>query len=303
MRKKTSKIVYAILGVLMILFFALAVFAVVVRRQDFLAEGDLLMAEFSIQLGIFAGICGIILLGVIFLLLWKDKKAKLEQDLFNQEMKSTPLFERWFRSEEDFLKNQQRSSVIAVRFLSIFLFLSLIGMLILLMDGGGISEAAGCLFLLFVIYLSWWRTDYRKQFIRPLLNSVSKQLLTPADKEAFARQLLESGSDVILYTAQPQAFKSVAFITDDYSYIRQFRKCRIIKNEEISRAILKKGSYTVGLHPHFRNCFAIELYGNNNPVPIWCGYFHRQEELYYALGILKKRSRLSDENVNNLLEK
>lgn len=303
MRKKTSKIVYVILGVLIILFFAFAAFSVVVRRQDFLAEGDLLMAEFCIQLGIIVSICGFILLGVIFLLLGKDKKAKIEQKFFNQEMKNTPLFERWFRSEEDLLKNKQRSSVIVVRILSVLLFLSLIGMLILLMDGGGIFEAAVCLFLLLIIYLSWWLTDYRKQFIRPLLNSVSKQLLAPADKESFARQFLESGADEIIYTAQPQAFKSAALVAEDYSYIRQFRKCRIIKNEEISRAILKKESYTVGLHPHFRSCFAIELYANNNPVPIWCGYFHSQEELYYALGILKKRSLLSDENVNNLLEK
>lgn len=303
MRKKTNKIVYVILGVLSILFFAFAAFAVAVRRQDFLAEGDMLMAEFCIQLGIIVSICGFILLGVIFLLLGKDKKAKREQILFNQEMKTTPLFEQWFRSEDELLKNKQRSSVIVVRILSVLLFISLIRMLILLMDGGGIFEAAVCLFLLLIIYFSWWLTDYRKQFIRPLLNSVSKQLLTSADKEAFARQFLESGADEIIYTAQPQAFKSAAFVAEDYSYIRQFRKSRIIKNKEISRAILKKESYTVGLHSHYRSCFAIELYANSNPVPIWRGYFHSQEEVYDALGIYKKHSRLSDENVNNLLAK
>lgn len=123
------------------------------------------------------------------------QKAKIEQILFNQEMKITPLFGQWFRSEDDLLKNKQRSSVIVVGILSVLLFISLIGMLILLMDGGGKFKAAVCLLLLLIIYFSWWLTDYRKQFIRPLLNSVSKQLLTSADKESFARQFLESGVD------------------------------------------------------------------------------------------------------------
>ena len=82
MRKKTNKIVYVILGVLSILFFAFAAFAVAVRRQDFLAEGDMLMAEFCIQLGIIVSICGFILLGVIFLFLGTDKRAAQKQAAF-----------------------------------------------------------------------------------------------------------------------------------------------------------------------------------------------------------------------------
>ena len=71
MGKKTNKLIYVILGILAILFGALVPFDII-RRKQFLAEGDRAMADFCFQTGIFEFIFCIILCGIIFLLVIKD---------------------------------------------------------------------------------------------------------------------------------------------------------------------------------------------------------------------------------------
>lgn len=87
---------------------------------------------------------------------------------------------------------------------------------------------------------------------------------------------------------RPQSAASMAWVADDYSYFRQLRKCRIIRNRDISRVVLRKDSYAMGLRAHFRTCFVMEAYINGMDKNVWRGYFHRQDKIYHALDVLKQ---------------
>lgn len=298
--KRTNKLVYVILGIAALLCIALVPFAAV-RREYFLAEGDSVLADFSITMGLFGMIGGIVFTGIIVLLLLKDKRTKRKQVLFAQELGKTPLLERWFFKEEEQIKAKHRVPRILVGVLSIPIGINIARISILIMDetGGMIMlEVFSLLFCLFAICFSWWLSDYRKQYMRSLWRTVSEQLPSPTDKEAFGEQLLGSRAETFPYQGGPQTAASMAWVAEDYSYFRQFRKCRIIRNRDMDRVILKRESYAAGLRSHFRTCYIMEIVVNSGREQAWQGYFRRQEEMYRALEILRKGG-ISEEKVED----
>lgn len=290
MGKKTNRLLYVIFGILAALFLALVPFAAA-RREELLAEGDIELADFSITMGIIGAVGCLVFVGIIVLFLIRDRKISRRQKLFAQELEKTPLFGRWILEEEKQLKGKLRMPRLLAGVLTVPMLVNMGYMLILILDETGgryLFQTAAFLFCLFVVCFVWWITDYWRQFFRPLMRTVSEQLPSPADKERFAEQLLKDNTGMFSYEGGPQSMASTAWVAEDYSYFRQFRKSRIIKNREIGRVILKKDSYTMGLRSHFRVCFVIEAYINGTEENVWRGYFHTQEEAYHALAILKK---------------
>lgn len=290
MGKKTNKLFYVIFGILAALFLALVPFAAA-RRKTLLAEGDIELADFAITMGLIGGIGCLIFVGIIVLLLIRDRKISKKQRLYAQELEKTPLFGRWILDEEKQLREKMRLPRLLAGVLTVPMIVNMARMLILILDKTGgmyLFQVMTFLFGLFVVYFIWWISDYWKQFFRSLMRTVSEQLPSLADKESFAEQLLKDGTGTFSYEAVPQFAVSTAWVAEDYSYFRQVRKCRIIRNQEISRVILKKESYTTGLRSHFRSCFVIEAYINGKDENVWRGYFHRQDAMYHALNVLKK---------------
>lgn len=290
MGKKTNKLLYVIFGILAVLFLALVPFAAA-RRKTLLAEGDIELADFSITMGIIGAVGCLIFVGIIALFLIRDRKISGKQKLFAQELEKAPLFGRWILEEEKQLKEKMRMPRLLAGVFTVPMIVSMVQMLILILDETGgryLFQTTAFLFCLFVVWFVWWISDYWKQFFCPLMRAVSEQLPLPADKERFAEQLLKSGTGTFPYQAGPRFAASTAWVAEDYAYFRQLRKSRIIRNQEIGRVILKKESYTMGLRSHFRVCFVIEVYISGMERNVWRGYFHRQDEMYHALNILKK---------------
>lgn len=305
MGKKTNKLIYVILGILAILFFALIPFSVF-RRKQLLAEGDMELADFSVTMGIIGLVGCLIFCGIIFLLLMKDRKTASRQKLFQQELGRTPAFARWLSNEEEQLKAKLRVPRTFTGVLSVSMIWGMLLMLYLILDGTdgilGVYQWVSFLFCLFVFCFTWWISDYRKQYMRSILRSVSEQLPSDAEKEAFGAQLSKIGVVNFSYLADPQSGASTAWVTEEYSYYRQFRKCRIVKNRYIDKMTLKKAPYMIGFRPHFRTCYTMEIAVNGGRERAWCGYFRRQEDLYYALNAFK-RYGLADEKIEDQLQK
>lgn len=305
MGKKTNKLIYVILGILAILFFALIPFSVF-RRKQLLAEGDMELADFSVTMGIIGLVGCLIFCGIIFLLLMKDRRTEARQKLFWQELERTPSFARWLSNEEEQLKAKLRVSRTFTGMLSVSMIWFMLLMLYSILDStGGILDVyqwVAFLFCLFVFCFTWWISDYRKQYMRSILRSVSEQLPSDAEKEAFGAQLSTIGAVNFSYLADPQSGASTAWVTEEYSYFRQFRKCRIIKNRYIDKVTLKKAPYMIGFRPHFRTCYTMEIAVNGGLGQAWCGYFRRQEDLYYALNAFK-RYGLANEKIEDRLQK
>ncbi|MBD5531939.1 MAG: hypothetical protein HDQ98_07040 [Lachnospiraceae bacterium] len=305
MGKKTNKLIYVILGILAILFFALIPFSVF-RRKQLLAEGDMELADFSITMGIIGLVGCLIFCGIIFLLLMKDRRTEAKLKLFQQELGRTPLFARWLSNEETQLKAKLRAPRIFTGVLSISMIWCMLLMLYLILDETdgvlGVYQWIALLFCLFVFWFTWWISDYRKQYMRSILRSVSEQLPSDAEKEAFGAQLSRIGVINFSYSADPQSRASTAWVTEEYSYFRQLQKCRIIKNRYIDKVTLKKAPYMIGFRPHFRTCYTMEIAVNGGRERAWRGYFRRQEDLYYALNAFR-RYGLADEKIEDQLQK
>lgn len=303
MKKKTNKIVYVILVIAAVLSAALVPFAAV-RRKGFLSEGNAEMADFSITMGTGGIVCAAVLVGIIVLLLLKDKKTGARQALFCRELGKTPLFESWFLQEEDEIKKKHRLPRLVVGILSVPMIASLPGLLVISLDGVSGPFWFGFVaffFCLFVVCFVWWISDYWKQYMVSLLDTIAKKLPSAAEKEAFAGRMTGSGAKTFSYQAGPQHGASNAWVTGEYAYFREFRKCRIIRTEEMDKAVLKKATYTPGMRPHFRTCFVMEVSVCGGREKNWSAYFLRQEDLFYALGVLKSAG-LPDERIENQLE-
>lgn len=299
MKKKTGKLVYVLLGIGVLLSIALVPFAIK-RKSDFSAEGDQAMVDLSVKMEVFGAVCAIVFVGIILFLLLRDRRIEADRKLFCQELSKTPLFGRWLRGEEEQFKKKLSGPRRMLTFLSIpMIAMTAVTLIVSLDTMGDIApfQAAAYVFMLFVICFVRWFSDYRKQYMRSLLRSVSEQLPSAAEKEAFADQLMNGRAGSFAYCAAPQTGASTAYVTEAYLYFRQFRKCGILRNRDIGGAALKKEWFTLGLRPHFRRCYVLELSINGTKRP-WRGYFGTQEELFYALGALKKGG-LSEEKVEN----
>ena len=292
MRRKTNKAIYAVLGFLAIIFALLGVFSLFKRRFDFLKEGDAMMAEFCITFGL--ALLGIALLSavLIILLLRRDKKTQFLQDSLFSELEKFPAFKTWFLQEEAQLKKQHGlSRRIGVSFsvvLAIMMFFYFL--LVLEYDIGGVLTGVSFLIGIGGIVFLLRFTDYIGNYIDPMLESVSLTLSSPSAKEAFANQIRGKQKCQFTYAKEPRSYPSTAFIMPDYCFFRQFRSSRVIINAQIRKIVLNRVSYTIGLRPHFRSCYAIELYLDSDSLekPAWRGYFTREEAVCQALSLMQK---------------
>lgn len=304
MRRKTNKAVFAALGILILLSAILGVFSII-RRADFLNEGNLVMADFSISLGIFSLSTVLLSILLIIFLLKRDKKTDLLQKSFFSELRLSPMFEKWFFQETEHLKKQAKIPRTIAVVTSILMMIAMIPMLILILDEAG-NVLPGCVILLGAagIMFLWRLTDYNKNFVSPLLESVDLKLSSPSAKEAFASQILGKQKQQFTYGHAPQFSSSMALITPDYCYFRQYRNSCVIINAHLRKAVLKKESYTLGLRPHFRVCYVMELYLDSDSLkkPAWRGYFVKQEYLYYALTLMQ-RAGLPEAGIEDLVQR
>ncbi|MCM1103873.1 MAG: hypothetical protein NC409_07165 [Clostridium sp.] len=307
MEKKTNKLIYVILGILAVLFAALIPFSIF-RRKQLLAEGELELADFSVTMGMIGLVFCLIFCGIIFLLCMRDRRIGARQRQFQEELKRTPAFARWLSNEEEQVKAALRASRSFNGFLSLFLLVFMLGMLYLFMDGIGGPPSDldwlslfAFLFCLFVFCFLWWISDYRKQYMRSILRSVSEQLPSDAEKDAFGSQLSKSGVLQFSYFPDLQTRASTAWVAETYSYFRQLRKCRILQNRYIGRVTLKKVPFMIELRTYWRIHYVMELSASGGQEPFWRGYFRTEEELYYALNAFR-RNGLSDACVENTLQ-
>lgn len=147
MKKKTSKFVYVILVIFMVLSIALMAFAKI-RRGQFLAEGDSIMADFCVTMGIIGLGAVLAVIAVMVLLLLKDRRAGKAQKLLLQELAKTPLYQQWFHGEEKRLKDRCRVSRIFAAVFTIPLLAYIGFSLIMLLDG---LESFGVVMFLFAV--------------------------------------------------------------------------------------------------------------------------------------------------------
>ncbi len=286
MKKKTSKFVYVILVIFMVLSIALMAFAKI-RRGQFLAEGDSIMADFCVTMGIIGLGAVLAVIAVMVLLLLKDRRAGKAQKLLLQELAKTPLYQQWFHGEEKRLKDRCRVSRIFAAVFTIPLLAYIGFSLIMLLDGLESFGVVMFLFAVVVIWFLWWISDYRIQYLKSLLDSVSEQLPLPSDKEDFAGQFSGEDAGRFSYWGVPQAYASKACIGKGYSYFRQMRKCRIIRNTDIEKVVIKSEMHQAGLKAyHLRVYYMMEIYINEKVS--WYGYFGTQEELNTAVDTFRK---------------
>lgn len=290
MRRKTNKAIYAVLGFLAILFALLGVFSFK-RRFDFLKEGDAVMAKFCITFGLV--LLGLALLSAVFiiLLLKRDKKIQFLQDSLFSELGKSPSFKTWFLQEEGQIKKRYGSSRKIGVFFSVLLAVMIVVMLIFILDdiGGALINVSILLAIAGIVFLLRL-SDYNRNFLDPMLESVSLILPDPSDKEAFANQIRGKQKCRFIYEKEPGFYSSTAFIMPDYCYFSQFRSSRVIINAQIRKIVLNRVSYTIGRRLHFRSCYAIELYLDSDRLekPAWRGYFTREEAVYQALSLVQK---------------
>lgn len=299
MRKKTNKLAYVLLGLGTLASIALIPFSIK-RKNDFLTEGNPELADFSVKMGVFGAVCAVVLLGGVCLLLWRDRRIAQEQKMFAQELGRTPQFDRWLRNEEEQLQRKHSGQRKLLAALSVPMIILLIVSAVMMLDtvsGMSLFGAASILFGFFAVWFVWYFSDYGKQYMRSLLKSVSEELPTAMEKEAFAGQIINGAACSFAYHAGPQSGNSTAWVTQEYTYFRQFRKCRIIHNRNLEHAVLKKEWFTPGMRPHFRICYVLEV-SMSDGKRAWRGYFSGQEALFLALDILK-RGGLAQEKVEN----
>lgn len=305
MRKKTNKAVYIVLGILILLSVALAVFAIIKRRADFINEGNFVMAEFSVTFGLFFLGAALLSTVAVILLLKRDKRTRQLQDSFFAELDKSPAFKTWFLQEVVQIKNLGRvPRCIAVVFSGLIAIV--IGLMIILVLDGINGVLMSCVILIAaaaIVFLLRF-TDYNLIFIEPLLKSVELKLSAPASKEAFAAQIMGKQKLEFIYAKTPQAFSSTAFIMPDYCYFRQFGSSCVILNAQMCRIILKEESYWTGLRSHFRTCCVMELYLDSDSLkkPTWKGYFMKRESMYQALSLMQ-RTGLPEERIEDQIKK
>lgn len=309
MRKKTNRIIYAILGFLAIVFAILGIFSIIKRRVDFLKEGNARMAEFSITFGV--ALLGIALLSAVLItwLLRRDRKIQFLQDSLFSELGKSPAFKTWFLQEEAQLKKQYGlSRKIGVSF-SVILGTMMFFYFLLVLEysiGGALTGVCFLIGIGGIVFLLRF-TDYNRNYIDPMLESVSLTLPSPSAREAFANQMKGKQKRQFMYSKAPRSYPSTAFIMQDYCFFRQFRSSRVIINAQIRKIVLKRVSYTVnalGYLPHFRSCYEMEMYLDSDSLkkPAWQGYFDKQEAVYQALSLVQSAGLAEKEIVDQIGE-
>ncbi len=191
------------------------------------------------------------------------------------------MFELWLEQEKATIKSRFKNVRIFCIFIAILLIPYVLMQLIMLLDGGGVGSFCVLMFLIFVMIFTLSMSSYKKRFIKPLLASIQQELPTEETRQKFAQQMQEQAV-CISYQPLPQTKSCDIMVAEDYCYMRQPRKSRIIQNSQIQRAVLTQENYYVGNRGHMRWCYALTLYTSDNESPIWKGYFMNKEEVSQA---------------------
>lgn len=191
------------------------------------------------------------------------------------------MLEQWLQQEKAFIKSRFINIRIFCVFTACLTVPVILIQLVLLLDGGGIGQIFAIIFLLFVFFFALSMGSYKKRFIKPLLTSIQQELLTEEARQEFVQQMQEHAV-CISYQPLPQIKSCDIMVADDYCYMRQPGKSRIIRNKEICRAVLTHENYNTGYRGHVRQCYALALYAADNEKPIWKGYFMDKEEVSQA---------------------
>lgn len=191
------------------------------------------------------------------------------------------MLEQWLQQEKAFIKSRFINVRIFCVFTACLTVPVILIQLVLLLDGGGIGQIFAIIFLLFVFFFALSMGSYKKRFIKPLLTSIQQELLTEEARQEFAQQMQEQAV-CISYQPLPQTKSCDLMVADNYCYMRQPGKSRIIRNKEIRRAVLTQEDYNTGNRGHIRQCYALALYVADNEKPVWKGYFMDKEEVSQA---------------------
>lgn len=196
------------------------------------------------------------------------------------------MFEAWLEQEKAAIKSRFGMIRIFCVLIAIIMALFILMQIIFILDGSGMVSLIAILFYAFVMGFALSMSNYKKRFIKPLLDSVQQELTTGEAQEEFARQMREQ-AETISYQPLPQVKPCEIMAAREYCYMRQPRKSRIIQNRQLCRAVLTKEQYTVG-RGHVRGCYALTLYAAGEEKPVWKGYFMEQGEAARALQIFQK---------------
>lgn len=187
------------------------------------------------------------------------------------------MFETWLEQEKTAIKSLFGNARIFCVILAILMVPFALMQLVMLLDGGSMVSLCGLLFSIFVMIFALSMGSYKKRFVKPLLASIQQELPTNENRQEFARQMLNQAVR-ISYQPLPQVKSCDIMAAQDYCYIRQPRKSRILHNSLIHEVILSHEDYNVGTRGHVRWCYALALHTSANEKPIWKGYFMSKEE-------------------------
>lgn len=285
MKKRIKEILsYSVLGLLGFSAAALSVFAVV-RRAHFTAAGDSVMAEFCVKMGIVCFAVAILSL-IAIRAVWKKNRRR--EALAGTCTWDAPLFETWYVKETNSIKERYGKAKVIAGIFIVMISIMVLFCLVMILDGVdgilcfNVILGAGGIVILYRM------ADYKRNYIQPLDNWIRKELPFASDKEAFARQICRKERKELEFMSASMWSLGNVWVMPDYCYIRQFGKSRIIKNVDLSRAVLKRVIYSVGLKSHFRRSFVMDIYTKSSgQKPAWSAFFADSGKLYKAVSLMR----------------
>lgn len=196
------------------------------------------------------------------------------------------IFEKWLEQEKARIREEGRTFRITSIFLAALTIPLIFTMLTMLLDGGGITNVVALIFMIAVGIAILSLGSYKRRLIKPLLESVRRELPTDAQRQEFAGQMKEHPI-VVVYAPAPQGKVCELTAAADYCYYRQPYKSRIIKNTDIKKAVFEQDSYIVG-RGHWRSCYVMKFFASEDEKPVWTAYYQTEKELYAAFARFQK---------------
>lgn len=193
------------------------------------------------------------------------------------------MFESWLEQEKETIKELfGKSRMFCILFTVLLIPLIILNM-IMLLDGGGALQLCTVFFLVFIMCVILSMGNYKRRFVKPLMDSVKRELSSEEERQEFAQQM--STAVRITYQPLPQVKECEMMAAQLYCYMRQPKKSRIFRTGSISRAVLTREAVDMR---SFRRFYTISLYtADQEKKPVWKGWFASAEELYQAYAHLK----------------
>ncbi|MDE5823785.1 MAG: hypothetical protein K2H91_03760 [Lachnospiraceae bacterium] len=181
------------------------------------------------------------------------------------------MFELWLEQEKKAIRLHFENVRVLCIFIVVFIDFSILS-LVLLLEGSWVVLLGSIIFSVLLMVFMLSMISDKKQFMEPLMTSVERELTTEESRQEFAKQIQEQAVP-ISYQPAPQIKPCDIMVAKDYCYVRQPRKCRVIRNNQIRKIILDWEDYYVGNRGHTRWCYALALYTSELENPVWKGYF------------------------------